>query len=59
MSSGSLSAPGLQPGEILGAIDVELSVEDLRDIDADFARVEVEGGRMNSEQMKVVDTAER
>ena len=43
----------------IGAIDVELSVEDLRDIDAAFARVEVEGGRMNSEQMKVVDTEAR
>jgi hypothetical protein len=34
-------------------------VDDLRDIDAAFARVEVEGGRMNSEQMKVVDTQAR
>lgn len=43
----------------IGAIDVDLSVDDLRDIDAAFARVEVEGGRMNSDQMRVVDTGAR
>jgi len=41
--------------DIVGAIDVDLSSEDLRLIDAAFAGVTVEGGRMNVEQMKVVD----
>jgi aryl-alcohol dehydrogenase-like predicted oxidoreductase len=40
----------------VGAIDVDLSAEDLRAIDGAFAGVTVEGGRMNAEQMKVVDT---
>lgn len=40
----------------VGAIDVDLSSADLREIDAAFAGVEVEGGRMNADQMKVVDT---
>jgi aryl-alcohol dehydrogenase-like predicted oxidoreductase len=41
----------------IGAIDVELSTEDLREIDAAFAGVTIEGGRMNSEQMQVVETS--
>jgi aryl-alcohol dehydrogenase-like predicted oxidoreductase len=40
----------------VGAIDVDLSQADLREIDAAFASVKVEGGRMNANQMKVVDT---
>lgn len=40
----------------VGAIEVDLSAEDLREIDGAFAGVPVEGGRMNTEQMKVVDT---
>jgi aryl-alcohol dehydrogenase-like predicted oxidoreductase len=40
----------------IGAIDVSLSAEDLRDIDAAVAGVTIEGGRMNREQMQVVDT---
>jgi aryl-alcohol dehydrogenase-like predicted oxidoreductase len=40
----------------VGAVDVDLSVTDLREIDAAFAGVKVEGGRMNADQMKVVDT---
>lgn len=40
----------------VGAIDVDLSSADLREIDAAFAGMEVEGGRMNADQMKVVDT---
>jgi aryl-alcohol dehydrogenase-like predicted oxidoreductase len=40
----------------VGAIDVDLSSADLRDIDAAFSAIKVEGGRMNSDQMKVVDT---
>ncbi|MDB5725437.1 MAG: oxidoreductase, aldo/keto reductase family [Novosphingobium sp.] len=40
----------------VGAIDVDLSLDDLRQIEAAFASVDVEGGRMNSDQMKVVET---
>lgn len=40
----------------VGAINVNLSSADLRDIDAAFSAIKVEGGRMNSDQMKVVDT---
>lgn len=40
----------------VGAIDVDLSPTDLRDIDAAFTGVTVEGRRMNADQMKVVDT---
>jgi aryl-alcohol dehydrogenase-like predicted oxidoreductase len=42
--------------ENLGAIDVDLSADDVRQIDAAFGSVKVEGGRMNPEQMKVVET---
>jgi aryl-alcohol dehydrogenase-like predicted oxidoreductase len=31
----------------IGAIDVDLSVDDLREIDAAFARVEVDGSLIN------------
>jgi len=44
--------------ENIGAIDVELSADDLGQIDAAFAGVIVEGGRMNPDQMKVVDTVD-
>lgn len=37
------------------SIDIELTPADLRDIDTAFANVKVHGGRMNAEQMKVVD----
>jgi aryl-alcohol dehydrogenase-like predicted oxidoreductase len=40
----------------IGAIDVDLSVDDLREIDAALARVEFDGGRMNSARMKAVET---
>ena len=40
----------------IGAIDVALSGEDLREIDAAFDGVTIEGGRMNPEQMQVVET---
>ena len=42
--------------ENIGAIDVDLSADDLIQIDAAFAGVATEGGRMNPEQMKIVDT---
>lgn len=38
------------------AIHVRLSPADLREIDAGMAAITVHGGRMNSEQMRVVDT---
>jgi aryl-alcohol dehydrogenase-like predicted oxidoreductase len=41
--------------ENLGAVRVELTTADLRDIDAAFGRVRVRGGRMNQEQMQMVD----
>ena len=44
--------------ENVGAIDVHLSRDDLSQIDASFAEVTVEGGRMNPEQMKVVEAVD-
>jgi aryl-alcohol dehydrogenase-like predicted oxidoreductase len=41
--------------ENLGAINVQLSAADLREIDTAFASIKVHGGRMNPEQMKVVE----
>jgi aryl-alcohol dehydrogenase-like predicted oxidoreductase len=41
--------------ENLGAISVQLTSADLREIDAAFSKIKVHGGRMNAEQMKVVD----
>ena len=37
------------------AIDIKLTPADLREIDTAFSKVKVHGGRMNAEQMKVVD----
>jgi aryl-alcohol dehydrogenase-like predicted oxidoreductase len=41
--------------ENLGAINVQLTPADLREIDTAFSQIKVHGGRMNEEQMKVVD----
>jgi len=41
--------------ENLGAIDVDLTLEDLREIDIAVSSIRVHGGRMNEEQMRVVD----
>jgi aryl-alcohol dehydrogenase-like predicted oxidoreductase len=41
--------------ENLGAINVQLTPSDLREIDTAFSKIKVYGGRMNEEQMKVVD----
>jgi aryl-alcohol dehydrogenase-like predicted oxidoreductase len=41
--------------ENLGAVNVQLTPEDLRQIDSAFSTIEVHGGRMNEEQMKLVD----
>ena len=44
--------------ENLGAINVQLTPDDLREIDSAFSKIKVQGGRMNEEQMKVVDQTE-
>ncbi len=41
--------------ENLGAVNIQLTPEDIREIDSAFSTIEVHGGRMNEEQMKVVD----
>jgi aryl-alcohol dehydrogenase-like predicted oxidoreductase len=41
--------------ENLGAVDVPLTAADLREIDTALSNIKVHGGRMNEEQMKVVD----
>ena len=41
--------------ENLGAINVQLTPADLREIDTALSEIKVHGGRMNEEQMKVVD----
>jgi aryl-alcohol dehydrogenase-like predicted oxidoreductase len=41
--------------ENLGAIHVDLTAADLREIGAALAGITVQGGRMNEEQMRVVD----
>jgi aryl-alcohol dehydrogenase-like predicted oxidoreductase len=41
--------------ENLGAVNIHLTATDLRDIDTAFSEIKVYGGRMNEEQMKVVD----
>jgi aryl-alcohol dehydrogenase-like predicted oxidoreductase len=52
--------PGTRnPGHLaenLGAVGVQLTAADLRELDAALATVQVHGGRMNAEQMKVVET---
>ena len=42
-------------GENLAAINVQLSAADLREIDTAVAKIKVHGGRMNEEQMRIVD----
>ena len=44
--------------ENLAAINVQLTPADLREIDTAVSRIKVHGGRMNEEQMKVVDQTE-
>jgi aryl-alcohol dehydrogenase-like predicted oxidoreductase len=41
--------------ENLGAIHIQLTAADLREIDAAFSKVTVHGGRMNERQMEAVD----
>jgi aryl-alcohol dehydrogenase-like predicted oxidoreductase len=44
--------------ENLGAVHVQLTPGDLREIDTAFSTINVLGGRMNEEQMKVIDQTE-
>ena len=44
--------------ENLGAVNVHLTPEDLRELDSAVSQIKVHGGRMNAEQMKVVDQTE-
>jgi aryl-alcohol dehydrogenase-like predicted oxidoreductase len=39
----------------LGAVNIDLTPADLREIDISLSKIKVYGGRMNEEQMKVVD----
>ncbi len=41
--------------ENLGAVNIQLTAADLREIEAALSRIKVHGGRMNEEQMRVVD----
>jgi len=41
--------------ENLGAIPVQLTPADIHEFETDFSKIKVHGGRMNEEQMKVVD----
>jgi aryl-alcohol dehydrogenase-like predicted oxidoreductase len=41
--------------ENLGAVNVQLTSKDLREIDVAFSKLTVRGGRMNEAQMRVVD----
>jgi aryl-alcohol dehydrogenase-like predicted oxidoreductase len=43
--------------ENLGAIDLKLSPQDLSDLEASFAKIQVHGGRMNEMQMQAVERA--
>ena len=44
--------------ENLRAVDVQLTPADLREIDSALSKIEVHGGRMNEERMKLVDQTE-
>jgi aryl-alcohol dehydrogenase-like predicted oxidoreductase len=41
--------------ENLGAVDIELTPADLREIETALSGITVHGGRMNEQQMRVVD----
>ena len=41
--------------ENVGAINIKLTPADLREMDSAVSKIKVHGGRMNEEQMKVVD----
>ncbi|MED4169729.1 aldo/keto reductase [Priestia megaterium] len=41
--------------ENLGAINIQLTPEELRELETDFSKIKVHGGRMNEMQMQVVE----
>ncbi len=41
--------------ENLGALNVQLTAADLSELETEFAKLKVHGGRMNEMQMKAVD----
>jgi aryl-alcohol dehydrogenase-like predicted oxidoreductase len=41
--------------ENLGALDVQLTSEDLREIEAEFATITVRGARMSEQHMQQID----
>jgi hypothetical protein len=41
--------------ENLGALNVQLTPSDLSELETEFAKLKVDGGRMNEMQMQVVD----
>jgi len=43
------------PHENLGAADIQLTPADLSEIEAALSAITVRGGRLNEEQMRVVD----
>ena len=43
--------------ENLGAIKVELTAVDLREIETEFSKIKVQGERMSEQHMKQIDTA--
>ena len=44
--------------ENLGAINVQLTPADLREIETDFSKIKVQGGRMNEKHMQQIDHTE-
>ena len=54
-----VSIPGTRSlehlNENLGAINVRLSPEELRELETEFSNLKVYGGRMNAMQMQFVD----
>jgi diketogulonate reductase-like aldo/keto reductase len=43
--------------ENLSALDLQLTSDELRELDAEFAKLTVHGGRMNEMQMQAVERA--
>jgi aryl-alcohol dehydrogenase-like predicted oxidoreductase len=43
--------------ENLGALNVQLTSNDLREIDTAFSKITIHGGRMNPAQMELVDAS--
>jgi aryl-alcohol dehydrogenase-like predicted oxidoreductase len=43
--------------ENLGAANVELTADDLREIDSGYSNIKVQGERLSEEHMKLIDRA--